>query len=460
MAAETKTKTSSTPKDGPWVKFEVSLSKTPFFGGEVPDKSDWGRFQNLINPPDPSCYPKCHNWFQLMATLPKPEPTSIKRPAKVVDPEEKISNETIVKYPSVDKWSSSWKNKESLEVLWLTEKMDGSQWTAEVSADGSKTICGCRGKVKWVDDYSFTKAIEAWNAPAFRALLNRDYIYHGECIQKPRHNVVVYDRIPKRYVILFDIQRRSDKAFLNPEEVAVEAARLGIESAPIIARIDLCDDMYCVAGRPSRRADAAHKVAKMYMNDIVEGRLESCLGGVPEGLVMKPSRLKLVTEGFKEKQHKGCGRSKSSAFFTPTEALEWIGSCYDTPGRIRKGVAHLRDASSPAKTPLLVLEQELDRDGEKECKEDICRLLKLEFASIVKDWQTHLEGQPLDKLNRLTSEIMADKEFNSIVNTRWDNDEEIWATFGPKVLKYARKSLPSVLEILRDENGEQYVEID
>ncbi len=60
-------------------------------------------------------------------------------------------------------------------------------------------------------------------------LLVDGYTYRGEFLSKPKHNSIKYSRVPTKNIMLFDVDK-GDQDYMNPEELKLEAERLGLES--------------------------------------------------------------------------------------------------------------------------------------------------------------------------------------------------------------------------------------
>lgn len=176
--------------------------------------------------------------------------------------------------------------------------------------------------------------------------LKDGWIYRGEYLRKPKHNVLKYDRVPEGHTILFDVQI-GDQEFLGPERMQNEAHRLGFEVVP-----------YWYVTDPSR-------------GDLGEMLLRpSVLGGTAvEGVVIKNYSMfdsntgkvlmaKYVSEAFKEvhqrKQYKqGHG-----------DVITKLIERYSTVARWQKAVQHLREEGklddSPKDIGSLIKEVNID----------------------------------------------------------------------------------------------------
>ena len=70
-------------------------------------------------------------------------------------------------------------------------------------------------------------------------------MYHGEAVCKPRHNTVVYNRTPRNFFVLFEVEvleyylaltfkDSQNQSFLLYEEKLKEATRIGLEIPPCL----------------------------------------------------------------------------------------------------------------------------------------------------------------------------------------------------------------------------------
>ena len=116
----------------------------------------------------------------------------------------------------------------------VEEKVDGSQISFRVMADGfvdvkSKRVHGIQDDPPKL----FEKAVETIN-DLFRAgKLMPGVTYRCEAITSPRHNTLKYDRTPKGYLVLFDVDNGEE----SYEDIHVRrdvATYLGIEAVPVL----------------------------------------------------------------------------------------------------------------------------------------------------------------------------------------------------------------------------------
>jgi hypothetical protein len=199
--------------------------------------------------------------------------------------------------------------------------------------------------------------------------LHAGWIYRCEYLTKPKHNTLCYDRIPKNYMIGFDIQTGLED-YLTPEEKEIEFGLIDLECVPVLY-------------------EGKVENAEM-LKELLETK--SILGGTKiEGVVVKNYTLftsekkiaigKYVSEAFKEVQ----GGEWRKANPTQGDVLQTLIDRYRTPARWLKAVQHLRDAGtlegSPRDIPALITE--IKEDTKKECEEEMKNILFAHFWSKV-----------------------------------------------------------------------------
>jgi len=210
-------------------------------------------------------------------------------------------------------------------------------------------------------------------------MLNPNYIYHGECVSRPRHNQVSYQRTPKMFFILFEVENIETKSFLDYPNKSKEGERLGLEVSPILFQ---------------GNGQSDERQVHIILQKMEDGELESILGGQPEGLFIKnysknnkwPQLIKLVRETFKEEQ--GMKKDPSSRIQSAEDLCQMLGKQYDVLPRYHKAVQHLKESKkglSNSMKDVGLLVKELDKDLLKEHQEDLAvALLGYFFPHIAK----------------------------------------------------------------------------
>lgn len=225
----------------------------------------------------------------------------------------------------------------------VQEKVDGSQFSFGVDEAGQLS---CRSRGQEID-------LEAPGMFALGVAMAKDlaqagrlwmcHTYRGEFLAKPKHNTLAYSRVPRRNVILFDIDQ-GDQDYLDPARVRAHAQLLGLEYVPTWTLTN-----------PTMEA----------LKALTE--VESILGGVQrEGVVVKNYAKfgrdhkvlmgKLVRPEFKEVHSKDWRKRNPGN----TDFVTELGASVGTTARWRKAVQHLMEAgvlvNAPQDIPALMRE--------------------------------------------------------------------------------------------------------
>jgi hypothetical protein len=231
----------------------------------------------------------------------------------------------------------------------VEEKIDGSQFSMGRTLDG-ELVCRSKGQHIFVEkpEGMFAQAVDA----AKQLPLTPGWTYRCEYLRVPKHNTLVYGRIPKNHLIVFDVMTGLE-TYLSPFEKRNEADRIGLDCVPCFH-----------VGSPA----SINEVAE-YLNR------ESCLGGCKiEGVVIKNYNLftvdkkiavaKFVSAEFKEKH--GVEWKKSNP--GRSDVIGGIVAALKTEARYRKGVQHLQERNELTQSlkdigPLIA---EVGKDVQKE----------------------------------------------------------------------------------------------
>ena len=214
----------------------------------------------------------------------------------------------------------------------IEEKIDGSQVSFMLDSEGNPQFRskGVQQNIH-APDRLFAKAAEV-----IRSLdLIPGYVYRGEYLSKPKHNILSYHRVPRNHIVLYDIMVGEDsQAYAPTTVVAAEAERLGLEHVRTL-----------YMGDPPTTT----QIVEEYIH------LDSQLGGCTvEGVVVKalnrdlfardgkPVVAKIVGEKFAE-----VARSKGHKVkFASNKHTHIVGRLADqltTEARWNKAVIHLRE---------------------------------------------------------------------------------------------------------------------
>jgi hypothetical protein len=240
-----------------------------------------------------------------------------------------------------------------LDDVLVEEKVDGSQFSFGLFPDGYRARSKGAQLNLIAPDAMFKRGVEIIQGLPLRP----GWTYRGEYLMKPKHNTLVYDRIPAQHIILFDINTGQEE-YLPWEAKAEEAGRLGLEVVPRLFH-----------GRVTH--------VEMFREMLTR---VSCLGGQPiEGVVVKNyARFtiekkamigKFVSEKFKE-AHAISWKAENP---TQGDVLMRVGNAYTTHARWQKALQHLREAGQIEDSPrdIGLMMREVWPDIEKECAEEI-----------------------------------------------------------------------------------------
>lgn len=236
----------------------------------------------------------------------------------------------------------------------VEEKVDGSQISFGV-IDG-ELQCRSKGKNIVIDEPEgmFKLAIET--IKSIENKLHPGWVYRCEYLQKPKHNVIAYSRVPKGHLVLFDVQIGQED-YLEWFDKYYHANMMGIDCVPALIYGHLTF------------AELLPFLDK-----------ESFLGGARiEGFVVKNYSLftdekkiaigKYVSEKFKEVAQ-GEWKKENP---TSRDVIAQIIMEYRTEARWGKAIQHLRDSGELENSPrdIGMLIREIPADVLKECEDEI-----------------------------------------------------------------------------------------
>lgn len=255
------------------------------------------------------------------------------------------------------------------EDVLIEEKIDGSQFSFGVfdTPEGPELKMKSKGAMIYPEapEKMFEEAVQYVKLIQHR--LRRNWKYVGEYLKKPKHNSLIYNRIPKNNIIIFDICTAQEE-YLSHMMKVDEAKLIGLETVPVLHW-----------GKVDNIAEFRRLLEH-----------ESILGGAKiEGFVIKNYRRfgldgkvlmgKFVSEEFKEIHNKAWGESNPGQ----KDALSNIGLRYQTQARWLKAVQYLRDTGKLEQDPRDIgnLMARVKQDVGEECKEEIKEQLWKAFGS-------------------------------------------------------------------------------
>jgi hypothetical protein len=246
-----------------------------------------------------------------------------------------------------------------LDQVIVQEKVDGSQFSfgifnGELQAQSKKRQLDINNP-----EGMFSAAIET--IKELSENLHPNWIYRSEYLMKPKHNVVKYDRIPDKGLIIYDINYGYEK-YKDYDTVKNEADRIGLEYVPLFYK-GIIED-------------------KEKLKELLEPT--SCLGGAKiEGIVLKNylrngrnGRVlmgKYVSEAFKEKHSRNRTRNGNQS----SDIKKIICEQFKSEARWQKAMQHLRDDGKLENDlkDIGKLIKETIQDTIEECEDEIKELL-------------------------------------------------------------------------------------
>ena len=251
----------------------------------------------------------------------------------------------------------------------VEEKVDGSQFSFGVF-DG-ELICRSKNQQLIIDapPKMFKDAVDSAKITSNKVGFIENAIYRCEYLEKPKHNVLAYDRIPQNNLIVFDIDAGFEK-YMTYEEKKHNAEKVGLECVPKLfeGKINSAEDV------------------KQLLETV------SILGGNKiEGMVFKnyskfgdDSKVlmaKHVSEAFKE-VHRADWKERNPVL---KDIITEIGQQYRSEARWNKAIQHLRESGKLENSPRDIgnLLKEINKDVLEECQEEIsAKLFKYAWGKI------------------------------------------------------------------------------
>lgn len=261
----------------------------------------------------------------------------------------------LTSYPSIfNLGHRAVKDLFNTEVL-IEEKVDGSQFSFGVK-DGELKMKS-KGAVIYepVTDKLFKAACDY--VVSIKDQLKDGWMYRGEVLARVRHNALEYARTPQNNIIIFDIER-GDQDFLSYGEKINEAARLHLETVPILfqGKVENIEQLKAFFEKESVLGKA--KIEGMVIKNYA-------MFGLDKKVVMG----KWVSEAFKEVHHAEWNKANPKK----TDILSDIVAKLKNPARWEKAIQHLRDDGKLTNSPqdIGLLLKEIQNDVKKEMEEDI-----------------------------------------------------------------------------------------
>lgn len=268
-----------------------------------------------------------------------------------------------------------------MSEVWVQEKVDGSQIRWWWDSSGDLHVHSRRSKINHGDPPNLFK-------PSVEHLKtlepNQGYVFFGEAIWKPRHNVIKYDRCPAGHIVLWDVYSKEQDGFLLPEIACGFAVDFGLEWAPVYIERDV---------------PTPEKLKQLMDN-------ESFLGGHKiEGVVVKSYRLKdrdgnrlkakVISDAFRE--------TKGGRYRSKLTGVQKVIDILSTNARYDKAIQRVIESGECTYTmkdmPQIIREVHRDIDEEvvdiikeKLLKEYIREIKKGVCSGVAAHYQFRLTG--------------------------------------------------------------------
>lgn len=290
---------------------------------------------------------------------------------------------TIPSYTKVLTLGASYTENALVGDVVVQEKIDGSQFRFGLNRNRD-ILCGTKGTIIHHPDENkmFKKGSEYIFsiAPLLKKKFLPNTFFFAEYLEKPKHNVLKYERVPKNHIILFDVLLAG--RWLNREQIEIIGDILNIDVIPELYRGEI------ERKRIEKKDGSVKSSAIDFLKRILE-TTQSCLGEEKiEGVVIKnynqtillgghvfPLFTKYVREEYKER-HNTEWKIKS-----PKGTLELYIKSFKNEARWQKALLHLKETGKLENQPkdIGALIKEVQQDIITEEGENIKKFLYNKF---------------------------------------------------------------------------------
>jgi len=255
----------------------------------------------------------------------------------------------------------------------VTEKIDGSQFSfGKVNRElfmrskGAQLFEGNPQKM-------FKKGMDY--VLSIENILPDNTVYYCEILDNPKHNVLVYNRVPRHNIILFGVL--SNGKFVSKyEELKKYADDIDIETVPLLfsGKIESPDELKKLLDIESILGSKEIEGKTIKLEGVVVKNYAQpfLLGGQPIPIMMG----KYVSEQFKEVHRENWGSE-----YTARGRWQTFVDSFKTEARWDKAIQHLKEKDELENSPRDIgkLLKEINIDVEAEEEENIKNYLYREF---------------------------------------------------------------------------------
>ncbi len=264
----------------------------------------------------------------------------------------------------------------------ITEKIDGSQFVFGKTPEG-ELLYRSKGAIIYDENTNkmFENAVLSVQEMDAGGYLEPGRIYYCEYLNKPKHNVLAYDRIPRNHLCLFASSTFGGTFISDYNELGAEADTLGIDVAPLIYRgkVDDPKDIFGLIERESYLGGPNMEgcVVKNYTKDFLLG-----------GQSIRVMSGKYVSEKFKEVHREKWGKEN-----TGHGKWQVFKSSFRTEARWDKAIQRATEAGAEH-SPRLIggLIKEIQQDIRDEQEAQIKEWLYKNFVGEIN--RTAVKGFP------------------------------------------------------------------
>lgn len=250
----------------------------------------------------------------------------------------------------------------------ITEKVDGSQFV--FGKINNELYLRSKGAQIFPENPEKMFSIASDYILSIEHKIPDNTVYFCEYLRKPKHNTLVYNRVPKNNLILFSVCDNTERFIKHHDRLSEMAEDIDIEIVPLVfsGKINDSQEIFdlinseSILGGPNIEGI----VVKNYLQPFL-------LGGQPIPLMAG----KFVSEKFKEIHRKNWGKEN-----TGKGKYELFKDSFRTEARWKKAVQHLRDSGNLENSPRDIgnLIKEVHNDIVDEEKENIISFLFKEFG--------------------------------------------------------------------------------
>jgi hypothetical protein len=231
----------------------------------------------------------------------------------------------------------------------ITEKIDGSQFDFGCD-ENNQIVMRSKGKEMYFESYEklFNKAVDFVADKQGLILKYPGTYFYCEYLQKPKHNILCYERVPENNLILFGVRIEGNGYISKYNQLEKWGRILGLETVPILyhGKVNSYEELSKYLETPSclGKETVEGIVIKNYNETVlIGGNLYPVFG-------------KYVRESFKEKHNK--------EWTTGKDRVQMFIDSFRTEARWDKVIQHLKEKGELVNEPkdIGILLKEIERD--------------------------------------------------------------------------------------------------